>query len=93
MTIVFRKDDQQQDTYLACLPRLYPKLVEFLSKRGYEPTLIDFEHRQAIRISKPINNFLTFVDGWEKFSGYDILLKRLLAIERKPLTKTQNRRK
>lgn len=73
MTIIFK----ETETTWFILPRNKGLLMRFLTKKGFNPVELD-EDGDRVAVSKElIHHRLT--DAWHKFTGYDKVLKKLLA--------------
>lgn len=67
---------QGGETTWFILPREVPNLIQFLTKKGFEPRLDSFDDR-VLHVNKElVHNWLT--DDWQKFTGYDKILANLL---------------
>jgi hypothetical protein len=63
------------ETPYMVLPSELPELLLFMKQEGYEPK---WDGYRTIEISKPIERFYEFTEAYDKFTGYDKLLEKLL---------------
>lgn len=75
MTLIFNN----KDTVEFLLPREKSKFLEFLSRHGFNPKMgKQSPFGEVVFIDKEYQHY-KWIKVWEKFTGYDKILKKLLS--------------
>ena len=69
---------KNEETCVFILPRERNQFLQFLHKKGFNPTEKLYQvDKDVISVSKSFN-WYQIEDAWHRFTGYDKILKKLL---------------